>query len=258
MQQPQSNQPGPRQTWDAAQYAERGRFVASLASDVFALLDPRAGERILDLGCGDGVLTRQIAEAGASVTGVDSSPDMIAAAQGLGLDVRAGNAEELAFESEFDAVFSNAALHWMKDHDAVLAGVRRALKPGGRFVAEMGGHGNIAAISVALHAVLRPLGVDGDSGQNYFPTVDAYRKRLERTGFDVRQIKLIARPTRLPESGMRGWLETFRRGLLDRFPPDEREAILDGTVDLLRPVLCDEEGNWTGDYVRLRFLAMAV
>jgi len=246
------------QTWDAKQYAERGRFVADLATGVFELLDARAGERILDLGCGDGALTQKIVATGAMVTGFDSSPEMVRAARARGIDARLGNAEELPFAGEFDAVFSNAALHWMKDQDRVLAGVRRALKPGSRFVAEMGGHGNIAAISVALHAVLRPLGVDGDAGQNYFPTEAAYRARLEQAGFEVLQMALIPRLTPLPESGMRGWLQTFRRGLLAQFPERQRESIVDAVVDLLRPALCDEQGNWVGDYVRLRFFAIAV
>src|SRR5258708_7682793 len=146
-----------QQTWDATQYAQKGRFVADLAGEVFELIDPQAGERILDLGCGDGALTQRIAAAGAQVTGVDSSPEMIFAARALGLDARVMSADELPFETEFDAAFSNAALHWMDRQDAVLAGVRRALKPGGRFAAEMGGPGNMAAIRVALQATLRPL-----------------------------------------------------------------------------------------------------
>jgi trans-aconitate methyltransferase len=246
-----------QQTWDATEYARKGRFVADLAGGVFELLNPQPGERILDLGCGDGALTRKIADAGAQVVGADSSPEMIRAAQALGLDARLIGGEVLPFQSEFDAVFSNAALHWMHDQDAVLAAVFRALKPGGRFVAEMGGHGNIAAIRVALGAVLRRFGLDGDAGHNYFPTAAAYRSRLENSGFEVRQIELFGRPTPLPASGMRGWLETFRRGLLEQFPDDQREQIIDETISLLKPALCDDEGKWTADYVRLRFVAMA-
>jgi trans-aconitate methyltransferase len=246
-----------QQTWDATQYAQKGRFVADLAGEVFELLDPQAGERILDLGCGDGALTQRIAAAGAQVTGVDSSPEMIFAARALGLDARVMSADELPFETEFDAVFSNAALHWMDKQDAVLAGVRRALKPGGRFAAEMGGHGNIAAIRVALQAVLRPLGFDGDAGHNFFPTPAEYRSYLERAGFRIQQIDLVGRPTPLPASGMRGWLEMFRRGLLEQIPADRREQAVEETVAFLKPVLCDGEGNWTADYVRLRFLAYA-
>ena len=248
-----------QQTWNPVQYAQNGRFVADLAGGVFSLLDPKPGERILDLGCGDGALTKQIAAAGAVVTGVDSSASMVAGAQALGLDARVMSGEALEFEAGFDAVFSNAALHWMRDHDAVLAGVRRALKPGGRFVAEMGGLGNIAAIRVALLAVLGQWGLeDKETDCNYFPTPASYAVRLRRHGFDVPYIELISRPTPLPASGMRGWLETFRRGLLEQVPSEDREQALEDCVRLLKPALCDEQGNWTADYVRLRFMAVAV
>jgi trans-aconitate methyltransferase len=253
------------QTWDAAQYAKQGRFVADLASEVLELLDARPGERILDLGCGDGVLTQKIAASGATVIGFDSSPEMIEAARALGVDARRGNAEELpeleelrrVFGDPFDAVFSNAALHWVKNQGAMLAGVRRVLKPGGRFVAEMGGHGNIAAIRVAMHAVLRPLGFDGDAGHYYFPTPAAYRSLLEGAGFNVTQMVLVPRQTALPPSGMDGWLKTFRRGVLAQFAEEEQKRIVDAVVELLRPLLCDEQGNWVADYVRLRFVAVA-
>lgn len=247
------------QTWKAKQYAENGRFVADLAGGVLALLDPKPGERILDLGCGDGVLTQKIASHGAEVVGVDGSASMVAAAQSLGLDARVMGAEALEFTGEFDAVFSNAALHWMRDHDAVFRGVRRALKPGGRFVAEMGGHGNIAAIRVALLAVLGRWGLESsETDCNYFPTPAICATRLRRHGFDVPRIELIPRPTALPASGMHGWLETFRRGVLEQVPEDEREQAVDECVRLLAAALRDEEGNWTADYVRLRFMAVAV
>lgn len=246
------------QTWNAAQYARNGRFVADLASGALGLLNAKPGERILDLGCGDGALTVKIAAAGAKVTGVDSSASMVAAAQVRGVDARLASGEALRFDHEFDAVFSNAALHWMPNQDAVLASVHRALKPGGRFVAEMGGHGNIAAIQVALSAVFAKHGIDAaQSGQNYFPTPASYESRLQGHGFNVEYIELIPRPTPLPESGMRGWLETFRRGLFEQLPESEREAALDETIRLLEPFLRDDSGQWTADYVRLRFLAIA-
>src|SRR5271165_1574331 len=180
------------QSWDAGQYARQGRFVADLAGGVFDLLAPQAGERILDLGCGDGVLTAKIAATGAAVVGVDQSDSMVEAAQALGLDARVANGESLPFAAEFDAVFSNAALHWIRDQEAMLAAVHRALKPGGRFVAEMGGHGNIAAIRVALIAVLEKHGFAGrEDGVNYYPTPESYSARLVRHGFHVEQIQLI-------------------------------------------------------------------
>jgi trans-aconitate methyltransferase len=247
-----------QQTWNAAQYARNGRFVADLAGGVIDLLDPRPSERILDLGCGDGALTTKIAAIGAKVTGVDSSPGMVEAAQALGLDARVMSGDALDFDHEFDAVFSNAALHWMRNQDTVLAGVHRSLKPGGRFVAEMGGHGNIAAIQVALLAVFSKYGIDAVHAEhNYFPTPASYESRLQHHGFDVQYIELIPRPTPLPESGMHGWLETFRRGLFEQLPEAERGSALHEAVQLLKPVLCDDLGHWTADYVRLRFLAIA-
>jgi trans-aconitate methyltransferase len=244
------------QTWDAANYAQQGRFVADLAGGVFELLAPQPGERILDLGCGDGALTAKIAAAGAVVIGVDSSPSMVEAARARGLDARLLNAESLTFDAEFDAVFSNAALHWIREQGAMLAGVHRALKPGGRFVAEMGGFGNIAAIRVALAAVLRQWQLDAYAMENnFFPTIADYHGRLEAAGFAVQTIGLIPRPTPLPEAGMRGWLETFRRGLLDQLSESRRERAIEETVALLKPVLYSIEAGWVADYVRLRFLA---
>ena len=248
--------PNMSQTWNTSQYAHQGRFVADLAGGVFDLLAPRPGERILDLGCGDGALTTTIAAAGAHVMGVDSSPSMVESARSLGLDVRLASGDELAFDSEFDAVFSNAALHWMRNQDKVLAGVYRALKPGGRFVAEMGGHGNIAAIAVAIAAVVQRFGLDAHTLEhNYFPTPGRYARQLEAAGFTVDQIALIPRPTPLPDSGMRGWLETFRKGLFEQLPEQHRQQAIEQTVALLEPVLQSETGSWTADYVRLRFRA---
>ena len=244
------------QSWNAAQYAQQGRFVADLAGGVLDLLAPRPGERILDLGCGDGALTAKIVASGAEVLGVDSSPSMVEAAQALGLTAQVINGEVLPFDGEFDAVFSNAALHWIRNQDAMLAGVYHALKPGGRFVAEMGGHGNIAAIRVGLAGVLRRWGLDAYTmDNNFFPSDTQYRSRLEKAGFIVDEIALISRPTKLPESGMRGWLETFRRGFLDQLPAERREQAIEETVALLTPVLYTKEGGWTADYVRLRFQA---
>jgi trans-aconitate methyltransferase len=242
------------QQWDPRQYAEHGRFVADLGGAVLELLSPRAGERILDLGCGDGALVPKLSQVGADVVGVDSSEEMVRAARERGVDARVMRAEQLEFEQEFDAVFSNAALHWMRDQGAVLAGVRRALRPGGRFVAEAGGHGNVAALRVAFDAVLAAHGASSGEENLYFTPAE-YRELLEQAGFVVERIDLIPRPTPL-KSGMRAWLETFRTSVLARFAEAEREAVLRETVALLEPVLRDSRGNWTADYVRLRFKAV--
>jgi len=244
------------QNWDPEAYARAGAFVHGLAGGVLEWLDPHADERILDIGCGDGQLTLRIAAAGAKVTGVDSSPRMVAAARERGVHAEEAKAEKLPFqEGGFDAVFSNAALHWVRDHDAMLGEAHRVLKPGGRFVAEFGGHGNIAAIVVAFAAALEKHGFAGrEENVNYYPTPAAYRRRLEQHGFNVEQIELIPRPTAL-ETGMAEWLRTFRRGVLEELPEPAREAVVQDTEALLAPALRDEEGKWTADYVRLRFRA---
>ena len=256
------------QTWNTEAYATNGRFVATLAADVVALLNPRPGEKILDIGCGDGALTEQLAATGAIVTGVDSSPTMLAAA-------RRRNSRDLTFEQhdaivlphrqQFDAVFSNAALHWvtgLTGQQAVLAGVHRALRPHGRFVAEMGGHGNIASIRTALQSVLAPFRIDAEAtAASFFPSPALYRHLLEEANFTVHSIDLIPRPTPLP-NGMESWLNTFRNGVLDQlnaptYPPSARATALTNTITLLEPILRDADGNWTADYVRLRFHATA-
>ncbi len=253
--------PGSRQIWDAAEYAVHGRFVADLATGVVDLLCPQAGERILDVGCGDGALSARIAATGADVVGVDASASMVEAARARGLDARHVRVTELAFLQEFDAVFSNAALHWVprQDQPEALARIYAALRPGARFVAEMGGLGNIAAIRTALSAVLAGFGVDAEAAaSSFFPSPTQYRRILEGVGFEVKSIDLIARPTALPghRDGMRDWLNTFRGGVLDLLPATARERALDQTIHLLRPVLRDEAGGWSADYVRLRLRAV--
>ncbi len=243
------------QHWDPDRYARNARFVADLGLPVLELLAPKAGERILDLGCGDGPLTEKIAAAGAEVVGIDGSAEQVAAAAARGLDARVGDGQALDFEREFDAVFSNAALHWMRDAGAVIDGVRRALKPGGRFVGEMGGAGNVQLITGALIAALERRGLDGLSAFPWiFPDVEAYRRLLEERGFRVRSIELIPRPTPLPGS-MADWLETFAESFIKALPQGERRAFLEEVSEALRPSLWDAEGSWTADYVRLRFAA---
>lgn len=247
------------QTWNAEDYGKNASFVHEMAGGVLDWLDAKAGEEILDLGCGDGQLTRRIAATGARVTGVDASPEMLVAARSRGIDAREASAESLPFaDGSFDAVFSNAVLHWVRGQDAMMAEVRRVLKPNGRFVAEMGGHGNVAALRVAIMAVLARHGVSQpEEGVNFFPTPGGYSRRLVSHGFRVERIELIPRPTPLPESGMTGWLSTFRRGVLGALPEALIETVIEETAALLAPALRDEEGNWTADYVRLRFVARA-
>ncbi len=246
------------QHWNPDAYAANADFVPALGQPVLDLLQPKSGERILDLGCGDGALTEKLVALGAQVVGIDNSPEMIAAARQRGLDARGVDASSLAFENEFDAVFSNAALHWIKDDpDAPIAGAFRALKAGGRFVGELGGHACVGAITVALVATLERRGVKGAGSRIpwYFPTVEDYEQRLLRAGFVPRSVQLIPRPTPLP-TGMRGWLDTFANPFCAALPCEERGSFLDEVAALLRPVLCDTGGRWTADYTRLRFSAI--
>jgi trans-aconitate methyltransferase len=244
------------QRWDSDRYARNARFVADLAAPVVDLLASRPGERILDLGCGDGALTEKLATAGARVVGVDSSPEMTAAARARGLDVRVMDAKALPFEAEFDAVFSNAAMHWMKDLDAVVAGVWRALKANGRFVGEMGGKGNVETVWQALREVLARRHIDAHAAWPWvFPAPDSFRAVLEERGFRVTTVELIGRPTPLP-GGIEGWLETFWEGFLALVPATDRTALVAELRGALAPKLRAPDGRWIVDYVRLRFAAI--
>jgi len=235
--------------WDAEAYAEHAAFVPALGDAVLALLAPQPGERILDLGCGDGVLTQRLVDAGAIVTGYDRDPGLLARTAARGIEVVEGDGQRIDYDSAYDAIFSNAALHWMPDHDAVFAGVHHALVPGGRFAVECGGFGNIAAIRTAIRAVAARHGVDAPDQQNY-ATVAETSERLHRAGFAIVSCDLIPRATPLA-SGMAAWLQTFRHGFFGA----GGEGMIGEVVDLLRPQLCDRAGNWIADYVRLRFLA---
>jgi SAM-dependent methyltransferase len=239
--------------WAPAQYAEHARFVFDLGIPVLELLAPKPGEHILDLGCGDGALTLKLARLDCAVVGVDASPEMVAAAQSLGLTVQVMDGQTLPFINEFDAVFSNAALHWMKQPKAVIAGVWRALKPGGRFVAEFGGYGNVATIIAAIESALASRGMTVASPW-FFPRPEEYKDLLEVIGFEVNTIVLIPRPTPLP-GDMSGWLETFAQPYTAALPANQTGGFISEVVEDLRPMLCGAGGNWRADYVRLRFFA---
>lgn len=241
------------QTWSPQDYQNHAAFVPELGLPLLGWLAPSPGERILDLGCGDGTLTAQIVATGAEVTGVDSSPAMVEAARQRGIDAHVGDATRLPYEAEFDAVFSNAALHWVLQADAALHGIACALKPGGRFVAELGGYLNVAAIAVAFRAVFAarrlPLVWPWD-----LPTPDEYAVKARAAGLSIVEIALVPRPTPLP-TGIEGWLTTFCGSIFSTVPQGDREKVTQEIVDLLRPSLCDSSGNWTADYVRLRVKA---
>jgi trans-aconitate methyltransferase len=246
------------QTWDPKIYAKNARFVSDLGWPVLELLSPQPGERILDLGCGDGVLTKKIAELGCKVIAVDSSAPQVEAAMLLGLEAYVLNGEELSFREEFDAVFSNAVLHWIKNADAMIEGVYRSLRREGRFVAECGGHGCVDKIRTALVQALDRRGIDGESRVPwYFPTPEDYATRLEHAGFRVNSIALIPRPTLLPADIIE-WLETFGHSFVAGLSGHARDEYLREVRAVLEPQLVDAEGVWVADYVRLRFSATKV
>jgi trans-aconitate methyltransferase len=239
--------------WDSSLYDDRHSFVWKKAADLIDLLDPHSGERILDLGCGTGHLTAQIAERGAEVIGLDSSVSMIAQARQNHpkLTFVLGDARTFEPGSAFDAVFSNAALHWIKEPSPVAATVAHALKPGGRFVLEMGAKGNIASIVEALTTVL-----EADRNPWYFPTAGEYASVLEQHGFEVQALWTIERWNKLehPEKGLREWLEMFAGTWFEAIPPQQRESMIAKIESRLRPTLF-RDNSWWADYRRLRIVA---
>lgn len=242
------------QTWSPATYQRHAGFVSAYGQDVLEWLELSAGERVLDLGCGEGTLASIMAERGAHVVGVDTSAAFVDATRAKGIDAHLADGHALQFDTEFDAVFSNAALHWMLRPAAVIDGVRRALKPGGRFVGEFGCHGNVAAIVTAMRALAPRYGIDAALACPwFFPTPARYEALLTAGGFAVTRLELIPRPTPLP-GAMTAWLETFRAPFFDA-AGERRAELLAETEALLAPALRDDEGRWTADYVRLRFSA---
>lgn len=248
--------PNAASRWDAGSYAAHASFVPQLGAPVLELLAPALGERILDLGCGDGSLTAKIVEAGASVLGVDYAQSMVDAARALGLDAVQGNGEALAFEGEFDAVFSNAVLHWMLDGEAVAQGVFRALKPGGRFVGEMGGDGNVRVLRSSLREAVLAMGfTPPDADPQWYPTIPEFVGIYEKAGFTEIEAELIMRPTPL-KSGAAQWFKTFRAGFLDvsGVPEKAREALAEDAGRRAEALLPhDADGVVLADYVRLRW-----
>ncbi|MBM4261049.1 MAG: class I SAM-dependent methyltransferase [Deltaproteobacteria bacterium] len=248
---------GKTTTWNPDSYAKNARFVSDLGEPVLQLLAPQPGERILDLGCGDGALTEKIAAAGARVIGTDSSVAQLRSARARGLDVLAMDGQALSLKNRFDAVFTNAALHWMRRSQEVVSGVAACLKSGGRFVGEFGGHGNVEKIRGALHAGLRQRSIDPWAVDPWFyPAPQEYTALLNRHGFAVDYIELIPRPTKLP-GDILGWLEVFAQPFTKSVAASQRQSYLAEVKNALEVELCDAQGIWTADYVRLRFKATA-
>jgi len=224
------------------------------------LLAPKSGERILDIGCGTGHLTAQIAESGARVVGVDRSDEMVKAARKAypNLQFEVTDAREMPYHNDFDAVFSNATLHWIREPERVIRSVQNALRPGGRFVAEFGGKGNIRKMQTAFDQALLELRPTAQNEINpwYYPSVSEYATLLEKNGLEVRFIALFDRPTPLAdgEAGMRNWITMFGSGYTAKLRPESRESFIRRVEELLRPELF-RDGEWWADYRRLRFSA---
>ena len=251
-----------RADWDATLYDRSFGFVSAFATDMVDLLAPAPGERIVDLGCGTGTLTAAIAARRADVIGIDGDAAMVERARALhpGLTFEHADGHDFAIEGLADAVFSNAALHWMKENPpAVVTCVARALRPGGRFVAEMGAHRNVRIITDALYRALAEEGVPADAVDFpwYFPRTSRYVGLLEDGGFDVTQLHYFARPTPLDDcpNGLADWIAMFGRNFTDAAPPGRTPAVIDRTVELTRDRLCPD-GRWITDYTRLRFVAV--
>lgn len=240
------------QTWSARDYAANAGFVPALGADVLALLAPQKGEDILDLGCGDGVLTKRLMQSGANVTGLEPDPDFCAAAIRAGITVFQQDAHDPFGLNAYDAVFSNAALHWMRGPQTVIENVYTALRPGGRVVAEQGGFGNVAAIVTAMNAALEASGLAAVSPWD-FPSPTLQKQRLKSAGFEVTAIALIPRPTPLP-TGISGWLRTFAGPFIGNLPPEMQAKIL-SDAERRMAALHDPLEGWIADYVRLRFSA---
>ena len=247
--------------WNSALYEGNHAFVWEYGESLLELLVPKAGERILDLGCGTGQLTEKIAESGAFVYGIDSSLSMISTAKVNYPHINFAAADARSFQVEYplDAVFSNAVLHWIKQPDAAIDCVAKALKPGGRFVAEFGGKGNVGAIVRAILSVLSEIGCEEPQALNpwYFPSIGEYAGLLEKQGFDVGYAVLFDRPTPLEggSAGMANWIKMFAGGFLSGLSDDVRSHVIRTVEEHLRSVLY-RDGNWSADYRRIRIVAV--
>jgi trans-aconitate methyltransferase len=244
-------------SWNPDSYSKNARFVSELGEPLLKLLEPKPREHILDLGCGDGALTAEILAAGAVVIGVDSSLAQVQAACQRGLNALVMNGQQMGFKHGFDAVFSNAALHWMKPPERVIEGVSNLLRPSGRFVGEFGGKGNVQTIRAALHAGLRKRDIDPWVVDPwYYPSPEEYTALLHKYGFAVEYIELIPRPTQLP-GDIVDWLGIFAQPFTNSLHQSERGNFLREIRNGVEPTLRKSDGTWFADYVRLRFKAVA-
>lgn len=246
-------------TWNPDLYQQQHSFVWQLGQGVVDLLDPQPGEHILDLGCGTGQLTAAISAKGATVTGIDADAAMVTQAQQHYPDITFAVADARSFTvpEPVDAVFSNATLHWVNEAEMAIAQIWAALKPGGRFVAEFGGKGNMGQVLAALAEARTALGYGPSTATPwYFPRVGEYATRLEAQGFEVGFATLRDRPTPLSgETGMVDWLRMFAGRFMADIPAETQPALLQAVEAQLRSRLY-QQGQWMADYRRIRVLAI--
>lgn len=251
----------PKHNWDTSLYEDKHAFVWQYGEDLLQLLNPKSGELILDLGCGTGQLTEKIAQTGAEVMGIDNAATMIEKARQNYPHIRFDIADARNFQVEqpFDAVFSNAVLHWVQEANKAISSIHQALKPGGRFVAEFGGKGNIQAIATALYSAMKSIGISQPQMINpwYFPSIGEYATLLEQQGFDVIYTTLFARPTPLAdnEAGIANWIKMFASTFLVAMTAEQEIQVIRHVEESLKPTLY-EDGTWTADYRRIRVLAI--
>lgn len=245
--------------WNASLYQKNYGFIWQYGENLIDLLAPQPGERILDLGCGTGQLTTKIAETGAEVVGIDRSPEMIATAKQNYPELlfEVADARQLQFPQPFDAVFSNAVLHWILEPDAAIRSIYQALKPGGRLVAEFGGKGNVNGVVAALKEALVAVGWSIDSNLWYFPSISDYTTRLEQQGFEVTYAALFDRPTALAsgETGLVNWLQMFAEKFIGGLPNEQQTEVIRSIETRLRPLFF-QNGTWTIDYRRIQIRAI--
>ncbi len=243
--------------WNPQSYNKHTHFVSALALPVVELLEPKEGEHILDAGCGEGTLAVEIAGYGAKVIGIDSSETMVKDAKKKGVEAYVGSVTDLPYDGVFDAVFSNAVLHWVKDARAAVQNIARSLKPGGRFVAEFGGEGNVQHLIGAMESVFAAHPEFGTFEHPwYFPSVSAYQELLGSEGFEVTCIELIPRPT--PIDDIADWFDIFCNGVTAHLSKEQYRTFIAEVKERLTPTNYSEEKGWMADYMRLRVRAVKV
>ncbi len=249
-----------KDTWNADLYDTKHSFVSMYGDHLLQLLAPKAGEKILDLGCGTGDLAKELSDSQVNVVGVDNSTNMVMQAKRKYPSIKflVRDATDLGYHDEFDAVFSNATLHWIKSPKRALTCIHQSLQQGGRFIAEFGGHGNVQTITDEIIHQIKEAGFDYNIEQFpwYFPTIVEYSSLMEQVGFRVTLAQHYDRPTPLyGDNGLRNWIDMFGNAFFKGIAEDQKNDILTKIEHNLNPLLY-KEGNWFADYKRIRVIGI--